>query len=239
MGMKGDVFWGDPALFTRPDTEFVDVNVPGGQWIIALSMKSSKSNGLNVWLFRALWVFLAFILSSGAMLIMRQRDQLRQLALYDSLTGLPNRYILEDRIEHAISAQQRNRTSVCALLFVDLDGFKNVNDQFGHKAGDALLQAVAQRLQQTVRQSDTVGRWGGDEMVILLANSDRPRLAVLVEQIRNAVEAPVEFSGHSLHVGASIGLAVAPDDGNTLDALIQAADNKMYADKTLRRSAKT
>ena len=238
LGMRGDVFWGDAALFTRPDTAFVEVKVPGGQWIIALSRKAGKSDDLNIWLLRALFVMLAFILSSGAMLILRQRDQLKHLALYDALTGLPNRYLLEDRIDHAIALRQRSRSGVCALLFVDLDGFKNINDQFGHKAGDAVLQTVAQRLQRAVRQSDTVGRWGGDEMIILLANSDRPRLAEIVEQTRSAVEAPVEFSGQQLRVGASIGLAVAPDDGDTLDDLIHAADKRMYADKTQRQSVK-
>jgi diguanylate cyclase (GGDEF)-like protein len=239
LGMNGDVFWGDAALFTRPDTAFVEVFVPGGKWIIALSMQSGKSDELNVWLLRALFLMLALILSSGTMLILRQRDQLKHLALYDSLTGLPNRYLLEDRIEHAIALRRRNPAGVCALLFVDLDGFKGINDQFGHKAGDAVLKEVARRLQRTVRQSDTVGRWGGDEIIVLLANSDRPRLAEIVEQTRAAVETPVEFSGHQLRVGASIGLAVAPDDGDTLDDLIHAADNKMYTDKTQRQSAKT
>lgn len=236
LGMKGDVFWGDAKLYMQADTEFVEVNVPGGKWVIALSMKETRGSSINIWLFGVLFLALAIILSAGAMLILRQRDQMQQLAMYDALTGLPNRYLVEDRVNLALSLHRRSPSSVCVILFVDLDRFKSINDQFSHKAGDALLQAVAERLQRAVRQTDTVGRWGGDELIIVLVNSDRARITDLVEQVRQAVETPVEFSGHRLSVGASIGVALSPDDGDTLDALIRVADDNMYADKKRRRS---
>lgn len=236
-GMHGDVFWGNAELFRQANAELVEVSVPGGKWVIALAMQPERYEYLNTLLLGLLFLLIAIILSSGAVLILRQRDQLKRLALYDGLTGLPNRHLIEDRFDLALAMRPRSRTGVCALLFVDLDGFKNINDQFGHKAGDAVLQEVARRLQQMVRQSDTVGRWGGDEMLILLVDTERARLSSLLEQCRRAMEKPIQFAGSQLVVGASIGLAIAPDDGDTLDDLIRAADHRMYENKTQRRAS--
>jgi diguanylate cyclase (GGDEF)-like protein len=157
------------------------------------------------------------------------------MAMYDSLTGLANRSLIEDRMDRAISAQRRNPATVSALLFVDLDGFKRVNDRYGHRAGDTVLQAVAARAVRAVRNIDSVGRWGGDELVVVLESTDRQKIPELIERVRQAVETPLDFAGQSLRVGASIGSAIVPDDAESAADLIRLADRRMYEDKHARR----
>jgi hypothetical protein len=154
-GMRGGVFWGDAELFERSGVELVEVDVPGGKWVIGMLAISS---GLDerVWPLRILvWVLAAFM-GWGAYSILAQRAHLARLAMYDSLTGLANRSLIEDRMERAIAAQRRNPAMVSALLFVDLDGFKRVNDKYVHRAGDIVLQAVASRAVRAVRNIDSV-----------------------------------------------------------------------------------
>jgi diguanylate cyclase (GGDEF)-like protein len=235
LGMEGDVFWGDAALFQRQDIETVDVEIPGGRWVIAIRAKSSLLDQSGLWVLRALLALLAVFLGWSTYVVLAQRAQLARMALFDPLTGLPNRHLIEDRIDHAIAAQRRNKSTVCALLFVDLDGFKDVNDRFGHKAGDTVLQGVARRVHAALRATDTVGRWGGDELLVLLENVDRQEIARLTQHIRQAVEAPLELAPHTIKVGASIGLAVVPEDGETVSDLLRTADARMYDDKVKRK----
>jgi diguanylate cyclase (GGDEF)-like protein len=233
-GMRGGVFWGDAELFERGGVEIVEVDVPGGKWVIGMHPVSS---GLDerVWPLRVLvWVLAAFM-GWGAYSILAQRAHLARLAMYDSLTGLANRSLIEDRMDRAISAQRRNPATVSALLFVDLDGFKRVNDKYGHRAGDTVLQAVAARAVRAVRNIDSVGRWGGDELVVVLESTDRQKIPELIERVRQAVETPLDFAGQSLRVGASIGSAIVPDDAESAADLIRLADRRMYEDKHARR----
>jgi diguanylate cyclase (GGDEF)-like protein len=163
-------------------------------------------------------------------------EQYRHLAQYDSLTGLPNRALLYDRLEHGI-AQARRHRNVLAVLFIDLDRFKYVNDTFGHSAGDDLLKQVAQRFSECVRSEDTVGRLSGDEFAIVLSRLVAPQDAALVA--RKAVDSlnrPFQLQGVDLFVTASVGITVFPTDGNDRDTLIRNADVAMYRAKERGRN---
>lgn len=153
------------------------------------------------------------------------------LAQHDFLTGLPNRLLLTERLTQAIGLAHRHRKQV-ALLFLDLDYFKNINDSLGHASGDELLQSVASRLKECVRTTDTVSRLGGDEFVILLAEIEQPRDAAhIAEKILAAVGAPQFISGHELHVTLSIGISIYPDDSKDADTTMKNADTAMYCAK--------
>lgn len=158
-------------------------------------------------------------------------DRLRYVAQYDSLTGLPNRELLSDRIRTTLARARRQQTSF-ALMFIDLNGFKRVNDSLGHAAGDQLLQRVAHRLSQSVRESDTAARLGGDEFVILVEGINKKHSAQSVaDKLHVAFEKPFLLEGTELTIAPSIGIAVYPFDGEDEFTLLKHADNAMYAAK--------
>lgn len=163
----------------------------------------------------------------------RKDETLRHLAFHDALTDLPNRFLLMERLSHEIAIAQRERFGL-AVLFLDLDGFKFVNDQFGHAVGDELLRVVAQRLLALVRQSDTVARLGGDEFVIALNNAaNQDEVALIARHVVDALAEPVQLQlqGHAITVGCSIGVAMFPADALTPADLIKKADAAMYGAK--------
>jgi len=168
----------------------------------------------------------------GQFVARRQAEELiRYLAKYDELTGLPNRNMFHDRLQHAFAQVQRH-ARLLAILFIDLDRFKNINDTLGHEAGDQVLMQVAQRLRGCLRHSDTVGRLGGDEFVMLI--EDLPRLAdaaAVAQKILDAVARPFLLDAQELHIGASIGISVYPEDGKDPQTLLQHADAAMYRAK--------
>ncbi len=154
--------------------------------------------------------------------------QIAHSAQHDFLTGLPNRILLNDRVSQAIAASLRHHSGV-AVLFLDLDGFKDVNDSLGHPIGDKLLQSISARLTDCLRSSDTVSRQGGDEFVMLLPEIQRAEeAAVTAQRIIQAIAAPHSIDDHDLHITASIGISVYPDDGLDSAALIKNADTAMY-----------
>jgi diguanylate cyclase (GGDEF)-like protein len=160
--------------------------------------------------------------------LQKANAELKHLVLHDALTQLPNRLLLEDRIGQAIETCRRSSTK-CAVLFVDLDRFKMVNDSLGHFVGDELLRGVAERLRAAVRLEDTVCRLGGDEFVVLLPRVLREQDAALVaRKIVEVVGAPLRVHGHDLYVTSSVGIAVYPDHGHVAQALITNADAAMY-----------
>ncbi|MDO9194106.1 MAG: sensor domain-containing diguanylate cyclase, partial [Undibacterium sp.] len=159
------------------------------------------------------------------------RHTLKHLAQHDSLTGLPNRALFDDRLRQAASQAQRDNTRM-ALLFVDLDEFKEINDTYGHHIGDLLLTAAAERMAACVRHADTVGRLGGDEFVVLLPYIDVGKDAVLVaEKICNALHIPLDLDGRTLLISASIGIAIYPEHGKDELTLSRSADAAMYRAK--------
>lgn len=161
----------------------------------------------------------------------QEQERLAHQAFHDSLTGLPNRRLFFDRLTHALDIASR-RPSPTALLFLDVDQFKAVNDAFGHSVGDALLVSVAERLQIAVRESDTVARLGGDEFVVLCEDlRDSQREAVqLARRITTALATPFSIHDHALEVSASIGIAVAAA-GADPDTFMMRADHAMYVAK--------
>ncbi len=166
-------------------------------------------------------------------------EQALQLALYDALTGLPNRKLLEERLNQAVAKAKRGRDHEhghVALLFIDLDKFKPINDNFGHAYGDLLLKEVARRLQSCMRESDTASRLGGDEFVALLQDIDEKRdVLAVATKILDYLSDPYEVSGHTFHISASIGAALYPEHGGDSKALIKSADLAMYDAKNSGR----
>ena len=154
--------------------------------------------------------------------------RMAHMAEHDFLTGLPNRSVLTARLAQAIALARRHGKKV-ALLFLDVDHFKHINDSLGHAVGDQLLQAAAQRLQACVRHSDTVSRHGGDEFVVLLAEVEQAQDAALTaSKLIKAIAAPYLLGGHRLHVTLSIGISIFPDDGKDVETLVMNADTAMY-----------
>jgi diguanylate cyclase (GGDEF)-like protein/PAS domain S-box-containing protein len=159
-------------------------------------------------------------------------EQLRQAAVLDALTGLPNRNSLAARLEHAILRVTRSGDRL-ALLFIDLDRFKKVNDTFGHAAGDEVLRQAAARIRACVRDVDTVARLGGDEFVVLLEADVRPDTpGIIGERIRGAFDSPFDWKGTDVRCGASIGVSLYPDHARDSAALLASADEAMYREKS-------
>lgn len=179
---------------------------------------------------RELLQFIAVQLAS-AMERIEMQARMTYMAQHDQLTGLPNRALFLDRLQIAL-ARARRHNSRLAVLFLDLNDFKNVNDRYGHSAGDQLLQAVATRLSQNIRDVDTAARLGGDEFVVLLESIEQPEDAGLVaEKLLVSLSAPYTLAEASVHCIPSIGWAVYPDHGEDADRLIAHADHTMYRNK--------
>ena len=179
----------------------------------------------------------------GAVLVFHDVSDSRAIALkmshqaqHDFLTGLPNRLLLTDRLTQAIALSRRHGNKV-ALLFLDLDRFKLVNDSLGHAIGDKLLQSVAQRLTTCVRTSDTICRLGGDEFVVLLSEIEHVDAATqCAEKLLAAVAVPHLIGGHEVHATLSIGISVCPDDGRDAETMLKNADTAMYHAKKMGRN---
>jgi diguanylate cyclase (GGDEF)-like protein/PAS domain S-box-containing protein len=163
-------------------------------------------------------------------------EQVQYLAYYDVLTGLPNRTLLRDRLSKALASARRNKDRV-ALLFLDLDRFKDINDSLGHSVGDLLLKEVAERLKTWGREQDTVARLGGDEFLITLTNlKDIPDVAVAAERLMDTMTAGFVIQGHTLNVSCSVGISIFPEHGADCETLIKNADAAMYGAKDSGRN---
>jgi diguanylate cyclase (GGDEF)-like protein len=183
---------------------------------------------------------LAFVSSQVASAVERKRAQLarklqseriEKLAFYDPLTSLPNRALFLDRVRHAIGSADRSGRTV-ALLFLDLDRFKEINDSLGHALGDIALQEVARRLQATTRQEETLARLGGDEFVLVAEGADHEAAAMIALRILRLLVEPISAAGNLLSIGGSIGIAIYPADGESADELIRHTDIAMYRAKS-------
>lgn len=175
------------------------------------------------------------LIDERARAVSAARHALR-LALYDVLTDLPNRKLFTDRLLHSLARAKRDEVQL-AVMFIDLDKFKPVNDKFGHTVGDLLLKEVAMRLQDCVRKSDTVARLGGDEFVVLIPTiQEKQGDAIVADKILKTLAAPFHIDGHILHISSSIGIAVYPEDGNDEKSLLKNADAAMYHAKKSGRN---
>lgn len=158
----------------------------------------------------------------------RAEEMLRHVATHDGLTDLPNRSLMMDRLDNAIARAKRNKTK-CAVMFLDLDGFKPINDTLGHDNGDLVLREAAMRLTDCIRDADTAARFGGDEFVLVLSDLNTAEDSIAVaNKVLRALSEPFDLSGHAAHVGASIGIAFYPDHGLNAETILKHADNAMY-----------
>lgn len=168
--------------------------------------------------------------------IRASQEQLHHLAHHDNLTGLPNRLLLKDRLDQSFKRARREKCQV-AVLFLDLDEFKKINDTLGHKVGDEVLKQAARRIQALLRKEDTVARLGGDEFVILLDRLDRAEDASLVaRKVLSTLQQPFTIANRELYIGVSIGISIFPQDGEDSDKLVRNADIAMYRAKQLGKN---
>ena len=169
----------------------------------------------------------------------RAEEDLAYMATHDALTGLPNRTLFNDRLTQAVAHAQRNQQRL-AVMFLDLDRFKDINDTLGHPMGDQLLRGVSDRLIRLVRKSDTVARMGGDEFMLLFllpGIREEEDMAKVAQKILEAFQTPFELDGYELHITTSIGMALYPDDGEDADTLVKNADIAMYRAKERGRNS--
>ena len=157
-------------------------------------------------------------------------SEIQHLANHDALTGLPSLRLLNDRIDHAIAQAQR-RDGEVAVLFIDLDGFKSINDTLGHNYGDYVLQVSSERLKTCIRDSDTDARIGGDEFIVVLETHDPERTLDIAGRVVREISAPIDTEAGFARIGASVGVSVFPTNGNDASSLIKAADAAMYVVK--------
>jgi diguanylate cyclase (GGDEF)-like protein/PAS domain S-box-containing protein len=163
---------------------------------------------------------------------MEIQEKLHHMATHDLLTNLPNKLTIVDRLTHAIEQSKRNKLNI-AVMFLDLDQFKHVNDSLGHHTGDALLKIVALKLQKSIRSSDSVGRFGGDEFTIIMEGiRDTSEVSVIAQKILDAVSEPVVIGGYEIITSTSIGVTIYPDDSDNVDSLLKNADVAMYRAKS-------
>jgi len=198
------------------------------------------------WIYGALFIAVATLLAVSTVVYYIWRlnkrltvslTQVQHLAYHDNLTGLPNRNLFVDRLQRAILKARREK-SVLALLFIDIDRFKSINDQFGHSAGDEVLKACCNRMMACIRDSDSLGRIGGDEFVLLLEDLHSSQDALeIAKKIKSAIEIGVTVSGELIHTTASIGIALYPSDSDSEEGLFKRADSAMYKSKQSGRNA--
>ncbi len=231
LGEKGDIFYGKEALFNA-EPVLQSVILPNGSWQLAATPIGGWGvSAESLWLPRLAGWFAALLIGGLLGGLLWAHAAQRHQALHDPLTGLPNRRLLEDRIEQMIVRSQRGDT-MFAIFYIDLDGFKLVNDKYGHETGDALLVAVSRRMESCVRSVDTVARVGGDEFIVLAdsmhKDSDMHRVG---NQLRDSLRGEVYINDNRVEIRASIGAATYPGDGESLDELLKTSDRQMYAEK--------
>jgi len=226
-------------LFPRLHYERMTMN-PGQPFVLVIE-KQIGFGDVNTGLIAAVMIIGA--ISFGAVLVfsrlhhrnemsrLQYENRLYYLANNDSLTGLVNRNFLLDRMRQVLARAKRGE-SCFALVFMDMNNFKMINDEFGHASGDVLLREIAQRFKGCMREEDTVCRYQGDEFIVLLEEVSRDdETQYIQEKLRECLEAPFLINGHEVYASASIGVAVFPDDGDTIESLLNVADQNMYREK--------
>ncbi|WP_269584364.1 diguanylate cyclase [Roseibium sp. Sym1] len=223
---------GSPSLFEK-DTVSLPLHLPGGlEWeMVGYPEAGWSSSGNQVWITQLVGSLISLVFGAMAFLLISEVYKVRSMALHDPLTGLANRRLLEDRM-HQLAAMCERSGAGFEIFYVDLDAFKPVNDNYGHAVGDQLLIEVGQRLQNQIRQTDTVARVGGDEFIVLTpGNMRREEKKTFLHRLGEKVAQVFEYSGALIDVRASIGSASYPGDAATVEDLLRVADGRMYAQK--------
>ncbi|PLX92497.1 MAG: hypothetical protein C0621_09570 [Desulfuromonas sp.] len=231
LGREGEIFFGEKQVFSA-DPIIMPVLLPNGSWqIAAVPSRGWSANIQTFWPYRATGYTLTLLFSLLITFLLHARRTNKILAMHDTLTGLPNRRLLDDRFSQMIAASIRSKTSF-GLLYIDLNGFKEINDRHGHKIGDKLLKEVATRLELNMRASDTAARIVGDEFVVLAEwISSEMALNRLAEKIQQTLCEDITIDNHSVKLRSSVGSSLYPLEGEDFDSLLSFADQKMYQSK--------
>ncbi|WP_127347826.1 diguanylate cyclase domain-containing protein [Pseudidiomarina mangrovi] len=233
LGARGEVFLGDPAVLADADA-LGTIRFASGSWVLA--MKSVNGSAPSVWAAQRVrvvgysFIALLYILLFGLFALYRESygD-----SMHDPLTGIANRRLLMDRINTLLNMHQRTPTAF-ALINIDLNNFKAINDRHGHQAGDYVLQQIAERLKSAVRAVDTVARVGGDEFLVVMVGIDNPQLATEQSvKLLGKINQPLEWKGRTIDIYAALGWSLFPTQATTIDDLLQQADEMMYRQKTI------
>lgn len=219
--------WKDISATGQWHGEIWNLNKEGNlypEWLSISAVKDSNNNIINY-----------IAMHSDMTEYKAAEEKIRYLAHFDPLTKLPNRTLLHDRANVALAHAKRNKTQL-ALLFLDLDRFKNINDSLGHNIGDKLLKALAKRLNQSLRGEDTISRTGGDEFIAILPNTDFKAAAKVAAKLLKSISQPFDIQKHHLNVTISIGLALFPENGHNFDELSRNADTALYRAKQSGRN---
>ena len=232
-GGDGEIFLGRGSLFEdKPGT--LPVTLFEGQWILAAIPDGGWDNAAasgKILIIRVLGVFIALLVASSLLLLLVSNRKMHYYALYDHLTGLANMRLFRIVSEQILSQSSR-KNRMFALMFFDLDDFKNINDVYGHKNGDRVLSEVARRISEVIRKTDLVCRYGGDEYLIILPDiNETDNVSLIAEKIVETVKKPIVLSGKEVEIKTSMGIAVYPDDGLTISDLMKKADHAMYSVK--------
>jgi len=245
-GVEGEVFWGRENLFVE-NPVFLDISLPGGRWRIA-AVADATMHGVVTQasaIIRTMGVVLIFLFTSAVFFLSRQlqqqnkiiavearsKQQIWHAATHDRLTGMANRFLFSEELRHYIAQAKRNDRRL-AVLFCDLDGFKDINDSFGHQVGDMFLKILAEKISRHTRESELVARLGGDEFAIVDSElEDVEEAASLAQRVVEIISEPVEIGRNTIRAGVSIGIAIYPDDGDSAEALLHNADLAMYKAK--------
>ncbi|WP_417658925.1 diguanylate cyclase domain-containing protein [Pseudidiomarina sp.] len=230
-GADGDVFWGTPDVFANADFK-ERVRFPNGHWLIALATEANQNGGFweqqRVRLIGYPYVVALYIMLFT--LFVWYRTSYGE-AMLDPLTNVSNRRMVMERLQTLVHLYDRHPTPF-AVVVIDIDRFKRINDDFGHQAGDLVLKSLAQRMLTHTRATDTVARIGGDEFLVVLMGIDNEKVvAEQCEKLAEVIAAPIRYKSEDINVSASLGYALFPANGKTLDALIHSADSKMYKSK--------
>jgi len=233
LGAEGEVFWGSADVLVEPDA-IGAIRFASGSWVLA--MKSIHDLTESKWAMQRVrvvgyaFVALLYLLLFGLLALYRisYGD-----SMHDPLTGIANRRLLMDRINTLINMHQRSPTAF-ALINIDLNNFKAINDRHGHQAGDYVLQQVAERLKASVRAVDTVARVGGDEFLVVMVGINNPQLATEQSvKLLGMINQPLQWKGRTIDIYAALGWSLFPSQATTIDDLLQQADEMMYRQKTI------
>ena len=234
-GADGAVFFGDPKIFSMPKAIILPIPLPVGSWLLAaISSDSEPASSPLALIIKTLGLILALIVSGLVFALLISYRRIQHMALHDSLTGLSNRRCFDQFVQQTIAVAKR-RKATFSLLYIDLNGFKQINDTYGHKQGDRVLTEVAGRLKRSLREADAVFRIGGDEFILVLEGPQTKESASLVaEKLTPLIYEPISLDQEQqVQVSAAVGISIYPQDGESADELIRQADGQMYDAKDL------